>query len=121
MLEKLTAEPKIINKPENITTEVGLPVTLKCYVEGDPNHYIVGWMSRYTLIREGEEYSMSNSTSFKSTNGTAHYLTIHTVKVSDKYYCNVYTIENKVVDQVTHQIRVNNGMIPYTCGCFTLL
>ena len=38
----------------------------------------------------------------------AHYLT---VTVSDKYYCNVYTIENKVVDQVTHQIFVDNGTI----------
>ena len=114
MLEKPTVEPKIINEPENITTGVGLPVTLKCYVKGDPSHYIVGWISRNTVIQEGEEYSMSTSPSFKSTNGTAHYLTIHTVKVSDKYYCNVYTIENKVVDQVTHQIHVDNGMISYT-------
>ena len=80
MLEKPTVEPKIINKPENITTGVGLPVTLKCYVERDPSHYIVGWISRNTAIQEGEENSISNATSFKSTNGTAHYLTIHTVK-----------------------------------------
>ena len=114
MLEKPTVEPKIINEPENITTEVGLPVTLKCYVEGDPSQYFVGWMSRNTMIQEGEEYSKSNTPSFKSTNGTAHYLTIHTVKVSDKYCCIVYSIENKVVDRVTHQILVNNGTIPYT-------
>ena len=80
-------------------------------MKGDPNHYTVGWISRNTVIQEGEEYSMSNSTSF---HGTAHYLTIHTVKISDKYYCKVYTIENKVADQLTHQILVDNGMIAYT-------
>ena len=104
-------KPKIISKPQNITMKVGLPVTLRCYVEGDPTHYWIGWMSRNTIIQEGEEYSTSTSPSFKSTNGTTHYLTVHSVKVSDKYQCNVYTIKGKVLDQVTHQILINNGRI----------
>lgn len=101
-------EPKITSEPQNITTEVGLPVTLRCYVEGDPSHYWVGWMSRNAIIQKGEEHSISTSPSFNSTNGTTHYLTIHSVKFSDKYHCKVYTITNKIVDQVTHQVHVNN-------------
>ena len=104
----------IISKPHNITTVVGLPVTLTCYVEGDPNHYWVGWMSRNSIIQAGEEHSVSTSPSFQSANGTVHYLTIHTVKTSGKYHCNVYTISKKVVDQVTHQVTVDNGKILLT-------
>ena len=112
-------KPKIISKPQNITVDIGLPVTLRCYVEGDPTHYWVGWMSRNTIIQEGQEYSTSTSPSFKSTNGTSHYLTINSVKVSDKYQCNVYTINSGILDQVTHQVFVNNGMTSQSC--FALL
>ena len=118
--EPTTEKPTIITKPCNITTEVGLPVTLKCYVEGDPSHYLVGWMSRNAIIKKGEEHSVSTSPSFQSANGTVHYLTIHTVKTSGKYHCNVYTMSKKVVDQVTHQVIVNNGMV-YHNSCSTLV
>ena len=100
--------PKIINKPCNITTDVGLPVTFTCYVEGDPNEYWVGWMSRQTLIQAGEEHSISTSPSFKSTNGTAHHLTIHSVKEAGNYECKVYTIKGDVQDQVTHHVFVTD-------------
>ena len=109
--EPPTEKPTIVTEPCNITTEVGLPVTLKCYVEGDPSHYLVGWMSQNAIIKKGEEHSVSTSPSFQSANGTVHYLTIHTVKTSGKYHCNVYTMSKKVVDQVTHQVIVDNGMI----------
>ena len=118
--EPTTQKPTIVTEPCNITTEVGLPVTLKCYVEGDPSHYLVGWMSQNAIIKKGEEHSVSTSPSFQSANGTVHYLTIHTVKTSGKYHCNVYTMSKKVVDQVTHQVIVDNGMI-YHNRCFTLL
>ena len=118
--EPTTEKPTIITKPCNITTEVGLPVTLKCSVEGDPSHYLLGWMSRNAIIKKGEEHSVSTSPSFQSANGTVHYLTIHTVKTSGKYHCNVYTMSKKVVDQVTHQVIVDNGMI-YHNRCTTLV
>ena len=114
VIEKPKVEPKIISKPQNVTTEVGLPVTLKCYVEGDPSHYWVGWMSRNSIIQKGGDYSISTSPSLKSTNGTTHYLTIHSVRVSGKYHCKVYTIQKKVLAQVTHQVLVDNGMILYS-------
>jgi len=89
-----------------LTTTVGLPVTLLCYVEGDPNHYWVGWMYRDSIIQEGEKYAMSTS---RSTRGTHHYLTIHTVKESGKYKCKVFTI-NGPVDQVSNDVTAENGM-----------
>lgn len=111
VMEKPT--PTIISEPQNVTIEAGLPVTLSCYVEGDPRHYWVGWMSRNTIIQNGEEHSISTSPSFKSTNGTSHYLTIHSVKSSGKYNCKVFTIQQNVaVDEVTHQVVVDNGTIP---------
>ena len=115
MIEKpKIKKPKIISKSQNVTTKFGLPVTLKCYVEGDPKHYLVGWMNRNAIIKKGEEHSVSTSPSFQSANGTVHYLTVHTVKTSGKYHCNVYTMSKKVVDQVTHQVTVDNGMIYVT-------
>ena len=85
---------------------VGLPVTLSCHVKGDPTHYWVGWMYRDSIIQEGEQNAMSTS---RSTRGTHHYLTIHTVKESGKYKCNVYTIKG-LVNQVPHHVTVKNGM-----------
>lgn len=107
--EKPKIEAKIISKSQNVTTGVGLPVTLKCYVEGDPSQYWVGWLSRNAMIHKGEDHSISTSPSLKSTNGTTHYLTIHSVKVSGKYHCKVYTVQKKVLDQVTHEVLVDNG------------
>ena len=99
---------KVINKPYNITTDIGLPVTLTCCVEGDPDHYYVGWMSRNSVIKAGEEHSISASPNFKSAaNGTIHHLTIHSVKKAGKYECKVYTITGDVQDQVTHHVIVN--------------
>ena len=100
--------PKVINKPSNITTDIGLPVTLTCYVEGDPNHYWVGWMSRHTVIQAGEKHSISTSPNFKSANGTIYHLTIHSVKEAGKYECKVYAITGDVQDQVAHHIIVND-------------
>ena len=104
--------PRIINKPHNITTDIRLPVTLTCYVEGDPDHYWVGWMSRQTIIQAGEEHSISTSPNFKSTNGTTHHLTIHSVKEAGKYECKVYTMAGDVQDQITHHVFViTHGMV----------
>ena len=114
--------PRIVNKPHNITTDIRLPITLTCYVEGDPNHYWVGWMSRQTIIQAGEEHSISTSPNFKSTNGTIHHLTIHSVKEAGKYECKVYTITGDVQDQLTHHVSVtdHDGKKHYTfnstCG-----
>ena len=105
----LVTKPKIINKPRNITTDVGLPITLTCYVEGDPNHYWVGWMHRNNVIQAGEEHSISTSPNFRSLNGTTHHLTIHKIKVSGKYECKVYSITGNVQDQLSYQVLVNEG------------
>ena len=51
--------PKIINKPSNVTIAVGLPITFRCSVEGDPTHYWVGWMVRNAVIQKREEYSIA--------------------------------------------------------------
>ena len=75
-------------------------------MEGDPKHYWVGWMNRNTIIQAGEKYSISTSPNFRSPNGTAHYLTIHSVKKAGKYECKVYTITGDVQDQVSHQVFV---------------
>lgn len=107
-LQVIEKPPKIINKPCNITTDAGLPVTFTCYVEGDPSQYWVGWMSRQTLIQAGEEHSISTSPNFKSTNGTAHHLTIHSVKEAGNYECKVYTITGDVQHQVTHHVFVTD-------------
>ena len=109
LLGILAIEPKIISKPCNITTEVGQPVTLTCYVEGDPDHYWVGWMSKNTIIHARDEHSISTSPSFRSLNGTVHHLTIHSVKVSGKYECILYTVEGDVQDKVAHNIAIYEG------------
>ena len=111
---KRPSSPEIINKPCNVTIAVGLPVTFRCYVKGDPNHYWVGWMSRNTIIQAGNDYSISTSQSFLSTNGTTHYLTIHEVKEAGKYDCKVYSLEGNVEDFITHEVMVSNGMNKYS-------
>ena len=105
--------PKITSKPRNVTIAVGLSITFRCYVEGDPNHYWVGWMTKNTIIQPGEEYSVSTSPSFKSTNGTTHYLTVHTIKEAGKYDCQVYSLTGDVVDFITHEVIISNGMDNY--------
>ena len=85
---------------------VGLPVTLSCHVKGDPDHYWVGWMYRDSIIQEGEQYATSTA---RSTRGTHHYLTIHSVKQSGNYVCKVYTIHG-TVDETTNNVTVENGM-----------
>ena len=66
-------------------------------------------MSRNTIINAGDEHSISTSPNFRSLNGTKHYLTIHSIKVSDKYECKLYTIQGDVQDQVTHHVIVDEG------------
>ena len=104
-------KPKITSKPCNITTKAGLPVTLTCYVEGDPNHYWVGWMSRHSVIQEGEEHSISTSLNSRSPNSTtySYYLTAHSVKKSNEYECIVYTMEGVIQDRVTHHVLITEG------------
>ena len=106
----LVIKPKITTKCSNITTEVGLPVTLTCFVEGDPNHYYVGWLTRNTVIHKGEDHSISTTPNFRSPNSTIHYLTIHSIKRPGKYECRVYSMTGDVQDQVSHQVFVNKGM-----------
>ena len=105
----VVVKPNITSNCSNVTTEFGLPVTLTCYVEGDPNHYWVGWMSKNTIIHAGDEHSISTSPSCRSPNGTVHHLTIHSVKVSGKYECKLYSINGDIQDQVTHHVIVNEG------------
>ena len=105
----LVIKPKVTTKCSNITTEVGLPVTLTCFVEGDPKHYWVGWLSRNTVIHTGEEHSISTAPNFRSPNGTIHYLTIHSIKKSGKYECKVFSMTGDVQDQVSHQVLVHEG------------
>ena len=105
----LVTKPKITSKSSYITTNIGLPVTLTCYVEGDPNHYWVGWMHRNTIIQSGEEHSISTSPNFRSRNGTTHHLTIHSIKISGKYECKVYSITGDCRDQVSHQVLISEG------------
>jgi len=99
--------PKIVNKPTNVSAEVGLPITLTCHVEGDPTHYWVGWMHRESVIEEGEQHAMSTSPTF---HGTSHYLTVHKVKVPGEYECKVFTIGGQVQDQATHQVNIDQGI-----------
>ena len=106
--------PEIINKPCNVTIAVGLPITFRCYVKGEPNHYWVGWMSRNTIITPGKDYSISTSQSFLSANGTTHYLTVHEVKEAGKYDCKVYSLEGNVEDFITHEVIISNGMDKYS-------
>jgi len=77
-------------------------------VKGDPSHYWVGWMSRNTIVQEGDKYSISNSPSFKSNNGTSHYLTVHSVKEAGKYECIVYNLAGEVEDFITHEVFLNS-------------
>ena len=132
-LPTVLERPKIINKPCNVTIAFGLPITFRCHVEGDPNHYWVGWISRNTIIQEGENRSISSSTSFKSTNGTTHYLTVHSVKEEGQYECKVYNLAGDVEDFITHKVIISNGMHKYsdsnihviiimlTCRCCTVV
>ena len=78
-----------------------LPVTLSCHVEGDSNHYWVGWIYGESSIQG--EHSMPTSTN----------LTVHTLTAPGKYVCKVYII-NGPVDQASD--GVNKG-IP--CACMT--
>ena len=106
----LDKPPKIINKPCNVNIAAGLPTTFRCSVEGDPSKYWVGWMVRNTIIQQGEEHSISTSPNFQSTNGTSHYLTVHTVKEAAKYDCKVYSLEGDIEDFIIHEVVISNGI-----------
>ena len=102
------SEPQIISLPINATVErVGLPITLTCEVSGDPNHYWVGWMHRNSIIQEGDDNSHSLSTlpSLMSPNTTSYHLNVHYVKKSGEYTCQVYSLEGKQLDHVTHSVK----------------
>ena len=78
-------------------------------MSGDPSHYWVGWMHKNSIIETGDGHSLSN---FISPNGTSYHLTIHSVKFPGSYTCQVYSIEGKQLDNVTHQVSVK-GMYIY--------
>ena len=76
-------------------------------MDGDPNHYWVGWLHRNTNIQS--EHSVSVSPSVRSLQGTTHHLTVHSVKVASKYQCQVFTIQDgNVTDQVTQQMSISS-------------
>ena len=87
-------------------TDVGLPVTLRCQVEGDPGHYWIGWLKRNTIIQAEEETASPN---FGLCNSTTRYLTIHSIKVPGKYECKMYTVTGDIQDQVSHQVFITEG------------
>ena len=68
-------------------------------------------MSRNTIIQEGEEHSISSSPSFKSNNGTAHYLTVHSVKQVGEYKCNVYNLAGSVEDIIIHKVTISGTYV----------
>jgi len=73
-------------------------------VNGDPNHYWVGWLHKNTIIQSDD-----NDHYVRPLQGTTQ-LTVHSVKVADKYQCQVYKIQDgSVTDQVTHQVSVDSG------------
>ena len=106
----MISKPKIVNPPVNATvTRPGLPITLSCQVDGDPNHYWVGWFYKTAIIKNGDDdHSVSVSPNFRSQQGgTTHHLTVHSVKHDGKYQCLVYTIrDGSVVDQLAHQVTI---------------
>ena len=111
-------KPEIVTRPINTAVDrVGLPITLTCKVSGDPSHYWVGWMYRNSVIqRRDEDYSHSFSTSPSyMPNGTTHHLTIHSLKAPGNYTCQVYSIEGKQLDNVTHQVSVKGMLMPKLC------
>ena len=95
-----------MKKTSNFATDVGLPVTVRCYVEGEPNHYWAGWLNRFTIVQAEEEISSSN---FGFCNGTTRYLTVHSIKVPGKYECKLYIVTGEVQDQISHQVFVTEG------------
>ena len=109
-------KPEIISRPIKSTVEIGLPITLTCVVNGDPSHYWVGWLHKNFTIQTGDGHSHSVSTSPTGSlllpNSTSYHLTVHSVQAPGKYTCQVFNIEGKQLDNVTHQINVK-GM--YSC------
>ncbi|XP_065918532.1 uncharacterized protein [Dysidea avara] len=109
---QVISKPKIVSPPLNATvTRPGLPITLSCEVDGDPNHYWVGWFYKSSIIHQNgdDDHSVSVSPSFRSLQGTTHHLTVHSVKHDGKYQCLVFTIrDGRAVDEVAHQVAVAN-------------
>ena len=108
------SKPKIISPSLNATvTRPGLPITLSCEVDGDPDHYWVGWFYKTSVIQnEDDGHSVSVSPSIKSLQGSTHHLTVHSVKQDGKYQCQVFTIKDgSVADQLTHQVTISKGML----------
>ena len=111
----MVSKPKIISPSLNTTViRPGLPITLSCEVDGDPDHYWVGWFYKTSMIQTNgdDDHSVSVSPSIKSPQGTTHHLTVHSVKQDGKYQCQVFTIkEGSVADQLTHQVTISKGML----------
>ena len=109
----MISKPKIVSLPVTATvTRPGLPITLSCQVDGDPNHYWVGWFYKTSIIKnEDDNHSVSVSPNFRSQQGgTIYHLTVHSVKHDGKYQCLVYIIrDGSVVDQLTHQVTIGKG------------
>ena len=115
MLYTVISKPIVISQPTNATVDrVGLPITLTCEVNGDPNHYWVGWMHKNSIIQEGDKdsHSLFTSQSFMSPNTTSYHLKVHYVKAPGKYTCQVYSIEGQQLDHVTHKVSIK-GMYTF--------
>ena len=82
-------------------------------MSGDPSHYWVGWMHKNSIIQEGDtnSHSLSTSPSLMSPNTTSYHLTVHYVKAPGKYTCQVFSIEGKQLDHVTHEVSVKGMAI----------
>ena len=117
---------QIVSPPLNvIVTRPDLPITLSCKVDGDPNHYWVGWSYNGSIITQNGDdgYSVSLS-SFKSLQIITHHLTIDSVKFDGKYQCLVFSVrDGSVIDQLTHQVTISKGtdMIDIIITCHVLL
>ena len=114
----MVSKPTIVSPPVNATvTRSGLPITLSCEVDGDPNHYWVRWFHRNSMIQtDDDDHSVSVSPSVRSLQGTTHHLTVHSVKVAGKHHCQVFTIQDgNVTDQVTHQVSIGSGTYIHDC------
>jgi len=115
----VVSKPKIIGPLLSSTvTRPSLPITLSCEVDGDPNHYWVGWFHKTSIIKNGDDdHSVSVSQNVRSLQGSTHHLTVHSVKQDGKYQCLVFMIKDgSVVNQLTHQVKSVEYLILENCS-----
>ena len=78
-----------------------------------------------SIIQEGDKdtHSLFTSQNLMSPNTTSYHLKVHYVKSPGKYTCQVFSIEGKQLDHVTHQVSVKGvGIIKHILYiCFTVI